>query len=123
MPPMTTFKTLLREMNKQGGFLAATLSDVQGFCIAAATNTKYDLDVQSAVAALIQRAVRQIQGQLGMGQPDEITMRDTGGTKLVCRLFKANGQDLVLSVLTSDRRCYRRLTSQAIRNIQREWRI
>jgi predicted regulator of Ras-like GTPase activity (Roadblock/LC7/MglB family) len=123
MSSMTTFKTLLREMNKQGGFLAATLSDTQGLCIAAAADINYDLDVQSAVAALVQKAARQIQSQLGMEQPDEITVRDIDGTRLVSRPFKANGQELFLSVLISDRQCYRRLTSQAIRNIQREWRI
>jgi predicted regulator of Ras-like GTPase activity (Roadblock/LC7/MglB family) len=123
MSSMTTFKTLLREMNKQGGFLAATLSDMQGLCIAAAADVNYDLDVQSAVAALIQKAARQLQSQLGMEQPDEITVRDMDGTRLVSRPFKANGQELLLSVLISDRQCYRRLTSQAIRNIQREWRI
>ena len=114
----TALAERLAEMNVQGGFVASVLSDRQGFLIAAAVAAGHDPDVQSAVVAQVQNAISHVRGQLGMGQTDEIAVADSSGRRLVCRLFRAGDQELILAVLVPTRASYRRLTNRAIRDIR-----
>jgi predicted regulator of Ras-like GTPase activity (Roadblock/LC7/MglB family) len=117
-------ETLLREMNEQGQFIMSVLTDGDGLPIAAATRTGDRVHDHSAVAAfLVQRTARQVQSQLDMGQPDEVSIADQGQRRLVCRPFQVQGQSLILAVMVPDRRSYRRLTNQTIRTIQRGWKL
>ncbi len=109
----------LAEMNVRGRFIASVLSDRQGLLLAAAVTSGHDPDVQSAVVAQVQNAISHVRGQLGMGKTDEIAVADSAGRRLVCRLFEAGGQELILAVLVPTRASYRRLTNKAIREIQK----
>jgi hypothetical protein len=63
----------------------------------------------------------QARRQLNLAQVDELSLVGDDRTRLACRYFSVAGQDLVLAVLTPPDRCYRRLTSRAIREIRRSW--
>lgn len=120
----TELSQLLADMNKQGGFPIAVLTDRHGFPIASAAAPGENPDMQSAVVALIQKTATQVREQLGMAQTDEISVYDTGGRRLVCRPFNLNGHDLILAVLVPDKhKSYRRLTNKTVSAIHRIWKL
>jgi predicted regulator of Ras-like GTPase activity (Roadblock/LC7/MglB family) len=120
----TEIARLLTEMNRQGNFPIAVLTDKHGFPIASAAAPEQDPDTQSAVVALVQKTAGQVRQQLGMAQTDEISLYDTEGRRLVCRPFSANGHEMILAILIPDRhQSYRRLTNKAVSTIQRQWKL
>jgi predicted regulator of Ras-like GTPase activity (Roadblock/LC7/MglB family) len=111
-------------MNEQGGFPISVLTDRHGFSIAAAAAPNQDPEIQSAVVALVQKTAAQVRDQLGMAQTDEISLFDTEGRRLVCRPFSANGHEMILAVLVSDKhQSYRRLTNKTVNAIRRQWKL
>ncbi len=121
-PNPTKLSELLNEMNLEGNFQLAVLADRDGFPIASVATAEQDPDRQSAVVALVQRPVMQAQSQLGMATPDEFSLFDAQGLRLVCRPFSAGGQIMTLAVIVPDKtRPYRRATTRAIRAIQQLW--
>lgn len=120
----TEIAELLAQMNQQGQFPLAVVTDRQGFPIAAAAAPGQDPDLQAAVVALIQKTASQVQTQLGMAQTDEISLFDTSGQRLVCRPFAANNHEMILAVLVPTRQqSYRQLTNQTVSAIQRQWKV
>lgn len=115
---------LLADMNETGGFPMAVLTDRHGFPIASAALPGQDPDTQSAVVAMVQKTVMQVQDQLGMAQTDEISLYDTKGQRLVCRPLSINGHDMILAVSVPDKdKSYRRLTNQTINALRRLWKL
>ncbi len=119
----TKLNRLLEEMNLQGGFPIAVLTDRDGLPIASAMVPGQDMDRQSAVVAMVQRTAVQVQERLGMAATDEISVFDAEGRRLVCRPFQVQGQDMILAVLVPDKgKKYRRLTNQALVAIRQLWK-
>lgn len=115
---------LLAEMNEAGGFPMAVLTDRQGFPIASAAMPGQDPETQSAVVAMVQKTVMQVQDQLGMAQTDEISLYDTRGQRLVCRPLSIKGHEMILAVSVPDKsQSYRRLTNQTINALRRLWKL
>lgn len=113
---------LLTEMNLEGDFPMAVLADRDGFPIAAVAGDDQDPEKQSALVALVQRAVMQAQSQLGMAETDEFSLFDARGTRWVCRPFWAGEQMMILAILVPDKQqSYRRVTTRTIRAIQQLW--
>lgn len=113
---------LLEEMNREGGFPISIITDSQGLALAFAANDGLNADRQSAVVAFIQKTATQVAKQLGFSSSEEISLVDTDGKHLICRSFKANNFDLILSVMVPDRSTsYRRVTSAAIKQIIKIW--
>ncbi len=120
----TELAQLLANMNEQGGFPIAVLTDRQGFPIASAANPDQNPEMQSALVALVQKTATQVSDQLGMAQTDEISLFDTEGQRLVCRPFTVNEHNMILAVLVPNKhQSYRRLTNKAVTAIQRCWEI
>lgn len=121
-PNPTRLTQLLMEMNLEGNFPIAVLADRDGFPIASVASGEQDPEKQSALVALVQRAVMQAQSQLGMAETDEFSLFDARGTRWVCRPFMAGGQTMVLAIIVPDKNHpYRRLTTRAIHAIQELW--
>ncbi|HFE66265.1 MAG TPA: hypothetical protein ENJ93_03295 [Chloroflexi bacterium] len=115
---------ILAEMNREGGFSIAIVTDRNGFPVAAAAAPGEDPDTQSAVVALVQKTAAQARHQLGMAQTDEISLYDADGQRLVCRPFSVNEYDMILAVrIPNKKQSYRRLTNRAIREIKKSWRL
>lgn len=113
---------LLEAMNKEGGFPISVITDSQGLALASAADEGMNTDRQSAVVAYIQKTAVQVSKQLGFSGSEEISLVDTDGRHLICRSFKANHFDLILSVMVPDRATsYRRITSAAIKKIIEVW--
>jgi hypothetical protein len=113
---------LLAHMNREAGFPISVLSDSQGLTIAWAAAPGKDPERQSAVVAYMQKAASLVGRQLGMAEPDEISFFDSEGMRLVCRPFSMDEYRLILAVLVPGRkRSYRRVTTQAMREVRRIW--
>jgi len=120
----TELTRLLVDLNEQGKFPITVLTDRHGFPIASAAVPGQDPEMQSAVVALIQKTAIQAGHQLGLAQADEISLYDTQGRRLVCRLFCANGHNLILAVLVPNKsQSYRRLTNKVVNHIRRQWKL
>lgn len=112
---------VLEELNQEGGYSIAVLTDSQGLTIASATMPGLDPERQSAVAALVHKAVDQAASRLGMDM-EEICLNASGGQRLVCRAFDAGSSQLILAVLMNNRQqTHRRLTGRAIHSIASIW--
>jgi predicted regulator of Ras-like GTPase activity (Roadblock/LC7/MglB family) len=112
-----SLEEVLAVMNEAGKFTASLLTSPEGLPIAAAP-ADYDSDVAAAMVALLQRVSHDAQGQLGMAEVDEVTIRDHDTVCLVCRCLTVGQQRLILTVTVPPGRPYRRVTNQAIRQIK-----
>jgi predicted regulator of Ras-like GTPase activity (Roadblock/LC7/MglB family) len=113
---------LLTKMNLEGGFPISVLTDSQGLAIASAAENGVNADKQSAVVAFIQKSAVQVSRQIGFNNSEEISLLDKDGRHLICRSFRANNFDLILSVMVPDRNTsYRRITTTAIKKIIEVW--
>lgn len=115
-----TFEKILQEMKRIGDFQAAVLSTTEGLPLASAPSGYKD-EMAAAIVGLLNKAVGQARRQLNLSQVDELSLVGDDRTRLTCRYFSVAGQDLVLAVLTPPDCRYRRLTTQAIREIKRCW--
>ena len=123
MSSMEMSKTL-QDVIQQGEFLAALITDQEGFAIASASKEKFNADIQSAVISLFQRATAQASEQMGESITSEFTLYFQNGTILVSKPFQVNELRFNLSFLLSDKKqAYRRLMAQTIRSIQNSFEL
>jgi len=116
------FEKILREMNHAGDFKAAVLATTEGLSLAS-TPAGYEDEMAAAMVALLNEVARQAHRQLNLAQVDELSLVGDDRTRLACRYFSVDRQDLVLAVLTPPDHYYRRLTNWAIREIRRAWMV
>ncbi len=114
------FENILREMKRAGDFKAAVLSTTEGLSLASAP-TSYQDEMMAAMVALLNKMARQARQQLNLAQVDELSLVGDDRTRLTCRYFSVDGQDLVLAVLIPPNRYYRRLTNRAIKALRAAW--
>lgn len=115
----TALADILNAANIQGRFTVTVLADDNGFPLAASQGDDEASETQSAVVAQIQKVVTQVQNHLGMDAPDELSLNDVQGKRLVCRTFPHNGDHLILAALIPKKeQTYRKLMNEAIRSIQ-----
>jgi predicted regulator of Ras-like GTPase activity (Roadblock/LC7/MglB family) len=111
---------ILRELNQEGGFPIAMLTDQYGSPIVGATAPSQKPELPAYTAALIQKTAFQASGRLSSGQTDEIIVYDPDGSRLICRPFRFRDHILFLAVLVPEKeRTYRRLMNRTIAAIQR----
>jgi predicted regulator of Ras-like GTPase activity (Roadblock/LC7/MglB family) len=118
---LSPFEKVLQKMNDQGHFKAAVLTGNDGLPIATVPFS-YDKDTTAAMVALLQRVSKEARTQLGMAEVDEVTIFDRDRIRLVCRYLVIDGEELVLAVMVPPNRYHRRLTNQAMREIEAAWR-
>jgi hypothetical protein len=75
----------------------------------------------AAMVALLNEVASQARQQMNLAQVDELSLVGDDRTRLACRYFSVDGQDLVLSVLIPPNRYYRRLTNRAIKALRAAW--
>jgi predicted regulator of Ras-like GTPase activity (Roadblock/LC7/MglB family) len=115
-----SFEETLERINTEGGFEASILASSDGLPIATAPSG-YDTDTTAAMVALLRTVARETQDQVGMAQLDEVSALAGDRIRLVCRYFRADDEDFILAVVVPPRRCYRRLTNRAIKEITEAW--
>ena len=117
----TEIYQLLSRAQKDGDMEAVVLTDGEGLPMASVTRNGTDGETTAAVAALARRVAMRVEECIGMEAIDESHFRDKEGRLLVCRLFEAEGQNLILIVLVDQKRAYRRVTNRLIKQVQTLW--
>jgi predicted regulator of Ras-like GTPase activity (Roadblock/LC7/MglB family) len=117
-----TLTQILLDMNSDGGFLTAVLTDSNGLPIVFAAQGGFDPERQSATVAMIKKTINLNGRRMGIAQAEEISIVDNDGHLLICRTFSAGSHELILAVLINNRQQpYRRITTRAISEISRVW--
>ncbi|MBU0493381.1 MAG: roadblock/LC7 domain-containing protein [Chloroflexi bacterium] len=117
------FDAVLAEICEADQVDAAIIANQEGFLIAAAT-TVSTAETLAAMVAYLSHAVQRVQSQLELAPIDEVTIRDSDQRLLVYRSVAVSEHEQVLLVLLlSSRKAYRRLTNVAMRRIQDAWHL
>lgn len=111
-------ETVLYRINLEGEFKASILSTLEGFSIASAS-TQIDDVVISALASIVQDASKRAERYMGFKRMDEVSLVDDDKFRLVCREFEVEGSQFILTVVVPPYKTYRRLTNEAIREIEK----
>jgi predicted regulator of Ras-like GTPase activity (Roadblock/LC7/MglB family) len=113
----TALERTLRSLIQQGDFRGAVVASIDGLPLAMAGRCT-DKELMAGVAAWLKEFAERTHVSL-----DEIVTRDTQGNQFVSRYFNIGNDPLLLAVNIPPGKSHRRLTSKAIREIQRIWEI
>jgi len=119
-PSATPFEKILTELSHLGAFQAAILATSDGLPIATSPSS-LDAQLTAAMVAVLRKASKDARAELGMGDLDEVSLYDRDRTRLVCRFFSVDKEELILALLVADGARYRRVSAQAIHQIQEAW--
>lgn len=108
----------LKRLNREGQFLASLVADVQGLPIAA-VDSQYNTEMIAALSALVRDVSHRAETQLGFKKMDEVSLVDDDKVRLVCRYFTVGDSMYILSCVIPAQQTYRRLTSTALREIEK----
>ncbi len=111
-------ESILHRINQEGEFKASILSTMEGFSIAAASS-QFDDVVISALSSIVQDASKRAERYMGFKRMDEVSLVDDDKFRLVCREFEVEGSQFILTVVVPPYKTYRRLTNEAIRDIEK----
>ena len=114
----TSLDKILVEMNEEGGFIRSVLATEDGFSIASAP-FNMDHELASAMIALLRNVSVETQDNLGLEPVDEVTIRTTDHSYLVCRNISTGGEWLSLCALVPPGKAYRRATNRAVTRIRK----
>ena len=115
--PSPSLQQTLSRARDEGDFEMVVLTSTEGLPIVTVPSD-YSSDLASAMVALLQRVSNDAQGQLGMSQVDEVTIRGQDHTRLVCRQMVIAGEELILVAVVPPGRSYRRVMNRAVRQIR-----
>lgn len=116
----TKFEQILTELSKLGTFDAAILATSEGLPIATSPSS-LDAQLTSAMVAMLRKVSKDARAELGMEELDEVSLYDRQRSRLACRFFWVDQEELILALLVKAGARYRRLSAHAIREIQRAW--
>lgn len=104
------------------------LTDADGFTLAYTQRTELqdmncapdmDTDIVAATSALAWRMVQRMQELAGLHGIEECTFSNRAGRRIVCRLFEAGGQTMILVALLPSYTPYRRVTTTLVHELKR----
>jgi hypothetical protein len=124
MERFTTPMALLQSACEIHGFEALVLTDADGFTLAYAQRPNpdaegMDSDIVAATSALAWRMVQRMQDLAGLQGIEECTFSNRVGRRMVCRLFEATGQMMILVALLPSYTAYRRVTTTLVHDLKR----
>lgn len=111
-------ESILHRINKEGEFVASIISTLDGFSIASASS-QFDDVVISALSSIVQETSNRAEKYMGFKRMDEVSLVDDDKFRLVCRGFNVEDSQFILTVVVPPNKTYRRLTNEAIREIEK----
>ncbi len=121
-PECSEFEAILQSMNKAGPFVASIIASHEGLPVAVApASPTHDPDTLAAMVTMVKEFIQQTRERLSMADLDEVSIVVLDHSRIVCRYFDLDGQSFVLAVIAGPNVSYRRITSHAVREIQRTW--
>ena len=116
----TRFEQILTELSWLGSFDAAILATSAGLPIATSPSS-LDAQLTAAMVAMLRKVSKDARAELGMDELDEVSLYDRKRSRLACRFFWVDQEELILALLVKEGARYRRLSGHAIRRIQQAW--
>ncbi|HNR96321.1 MAG: hypothetical protein BWY10_01733 [Chloroflexi bacterium ADurb.Bin180] len=116
----TRFEQILTELSGLGSFDAAILATSAGLPIATSPSS-LDAQLTAAMVAMLRKVSKDARAELGMDELDEVSLYDRKRSRLACRFFWVDQEELILALLVKEGARYRRLSGHAIRRIQQAW--
>ena len=116
----TRFEQILTELSQLGSFDAAILATSAGLPIATSPSS-LDAQLTAAMVAMLRKVSKDARAELGMDELDEVSLYDRKRSRLACRFFWVDQEELILALLVKEGARYRRLSGHAIRRIQQAW--
>ncbi len=115
-------EAVLRSMVEERGFVAAVLTTPVGLPLSSALREERSLsDILAAVAPVLEQAAQRTSARSGLEAADEVVIRSTDRTLLVCRFFGVGDQSLILASIVPKGLSYRRVMNDAIRSVRAAW--
>ncbi|MCK4763538.1 MAG: roadblock/LC7 domain-containing protein [Candidatus Aminicenantes bacterium] len=108
-------KVLFR-INKEGGFRASIISDLDGLSLASVASEFDDRRI-SAISAIVQDVSEKAEKHFDFKRMDEVSLVDDGKFRLVFRQFEVGGQQFILTAAVPPHTAYRKLTNAALKEI------
>jgi predicted regulator of Ras-like GTPase activity (Roadblock/LC7/MglB family) len=119
-PAPTKFEQILTELSQLGSFDAAILATSDGLPIATSPSS-LDAQLTAAMVAMLRKVSKDARAELGMNELDEVSLYDRQRSRLACRFFSVDEEELILALLIKEGGHYRRVSAHAIRQIQQAW--
>ncbi|HOU24062.1 MAG TPA: roadblock/LC7 domain-containing protein [Anaerolineae bacterium] len=116
----TRFEQILTELSGLGSLDAAILATSAGLPIATSPSS-LDAQLTAAMVAMLRKVSKDARAELGMDELDEVSLYDRKRSRLACRFFWVDQEELILALLVKEGARYRRLSGHAIRRIQQAW--
>ncbi len=114
--------SILRDLVETRGFVAAVLTTHMGLPLSSAMREDRSLsDILAAVAPVLEQAAQRTSARSGLDDADEVVIRSADRTRLICRFFTVEGQQLILASIVPKGVAYRRAMNQALRAIREAW--
>lgn len=111
-------ESILYRINQEGEFKASIISTLDGFSIASASS-QFDDVLISALSSIVQETSNRAEKYMGFKRMDEVSLVDDDKFRLVCRGFNVEDSQFILTVLVPPNKTYRRLTNEAIKEIEK----
>ena len=119
-PAPTKFEQILTELSEVGSFDAAILATSDGLPIATSPSS-LDAQLTAAMVSMLRKVSKDARAELGMDELDEVSLYDRRRSRLACRFFNVDQEELILALLVREGARYRRISAHAIRQIQQAW--
>jgi predicted regulator of Ras-like GTPase activity (Roadblock/LC7/MglB family) len=111
-------ESILYRINQEGEFKASIISTLDGFSIASASS-QFDDVLISALSSIVQETSNRAEKYMGFKRMDEVSLVDDDKFRLVCRGFNVEDSQFILTVIVPPNKTYRRLTNEAIKEIEK----
>ena len=115
-----TIENILERMGRDINCYAVTLSDGQGLVIGKYIAQEDTTEAMSAISSLGSDLKKWVERELSFSDVDEVSTVDNNKVRMVCRYFEAIGTTFILAFVVPPYQTYRKLSNEAIRDIQAE---
>jgi hypothetical protein len=110
-------ENVLLRISREGEFIAAVISTLDGFALASVSSQFDDLTL-SVISTIVQEASKKAEKYIGFKRMDEVSLVDDDKVRLVCREFTVDDLQFILTSVIPPNKTYRRLTNIAIKEIE-----
>ena len=119
-PDYSALAKILEEMNKEGGFRAATLSRDDGWLMAAAVAPTTNRDLVAAMSGHVSASLERTRNELELGELTDMSMRCSQGKFVVRKIAAKDKQSLLLAaIMPHNIRYHSRAIGKAATRIKR----
>ena len=115
-PPIKRINRILKEIQREGGFLTSLISTYEGLCLAA-VDINDNNDSIAAITSRIHEIVRQSENDLGLSKANEIILLGANKIQLVARHILIGEHKFIFAVMVPANKSFRLIMNRAMKKI------